>query len=140
MFVIMYSAGEVRGLERSREIIWNVVKGLMLGVCSYLIINGAVTLYINAGDLGDVVRFWDDTQFDGEFNLNELLTNEIALEGEVLMLGGDGRPIACQDGLDDIATDAGWTVERRWRRWNGGGRLHKDKLNLSDVEVCPDGQ
>ena len=114
MFVIMYSAGEVRGLERSREIIWNVVKGLMLGVCSYLIINGAVTLYINTGDLGDVVRFWDDTQFDGEFNLNELLTNEIALEGEVLMLGGDGRPIACQDGLDDIATDAGWT-------WNGGG-------------------
>ena len=114
MFVLMSSDGDSRGLERSREIIWNIVKGLMLGVCSYLIINGAVTLYINAGDLADVVRFWDDSEFAGEFNLDELLTNEVALEGEVLMLGGDGRPIACEDGLDGIATDAGW-------RWNGSG-------------------
>ena len=114
MFVLMSSEGDSRGLERSREVIWNIVKGLMLGVCSYLIINGAVTLYINAGDLADVVRFWDDSEFAGEFNLNELLTSEIALEGEVLMLGGDGRPISCKDGLDDIARNAGWT-------WNGSG-------------------
>lgn len=114
MFVLMSSEGDSRGLERSREVIWNIVKGLMLGVCSYLIINGAVTLYINAGDLADVVRFWDDTEFGAEFNLDELLTSEIALDGEVLMLGGDGRPIACEDGLEDIARDAGWT-------WNGGG-------------------
>lgn len=114
MFVLMSSEGDSRGLERSREMIWSIVKGLMLGVCSYLIINGAVTLYINAGDLADVVRFWDDSEFGAEFNLDELLASEIALEGEVLMLGSEGRPIACEDGLDDTATDAGW-------RWNGSG-------------------
>ncbi len=114
MFVLMSAGGDARGLERCRDIIWSVVKGLMLGVCSYLIINGAVTLYINAGDLGDIVRFWDESQFEGEFSLNELLSGEIALEGEVLMLGGDGRPVACQDGLEDIAQDAGWT-------WSGSG-------------------
>lgn len=114
MFVLMSSEGDSRGLERSREIIWSIVKGLMLGVCSYLIINGAVTLCINAGDLADVVRFWDDSEFGAEFNLDELLASEIALEGEVLMMGSEGRPIACEDDLDDTATDAGW-------RWNGGG-------------------
>ncbi len=114
MFVLMSSDGDSRGLERSRDIIWSIVKGLMLGVCSYLIINGAVTLYINAGDLEDVVRFWDDSQFDGEFNLDEVLASETALEGEVLMLGGDGRPIACKDSLEGIARNAGWT-------WNGNG-------------------
>ena len=114
MFVLMSSEGDSRGLERSREIIWKVVKGLMLGVSAYLLINGAVTLYINASDLGAVVRFWEDSQFEGEFDLNELLEGEVALEGEVLMLGGDGSPIACKDGLDDIATDAGWS-------WSGSG-------------------
>ena len=108
MFMLMSSGGEDRGVERSREIIWSVVKGLMLGVCSYLIINGAVTLYINAGNIDNVVRFWEDSRFEGEFNLNEVLTSEIAVEGEVLMLGDGGRPISCQDGLDDAAQEAGW--------------------------------
>ena len=114
MFMLMSSEGDSRGLERSREVIWNVVKGLMLGVCAYLIINGAVTLYINANDLAAVVRFWEESQFEGEFSLNDLLQGEIALEGEVLMLGGDGSPIACEDGLNTAARDAGWS-------WNGSG-------------------
>jgi len=108
MFVLMSSGGDTKGVERSREIIWSVVKGLMLGVCSYLIINGAVTLYINSADIGNVVRFWEESEFEGEFNLNELLTSEVAVEGEVLMLGGGGRPISCQEDLDDVAEDAGW--------------------------------
>ena len=108
MYLLMSSEGESRRLERCREAIWNVVKGLVLGVCSYLIINGAVTVYINSGDIGDVVRFWDDASFEGDFDLNELLDGEVALEGEVIMLDGAGRPVVCQDGLDQVAQDAGW--------------------------------
>ena len=85
-----------------------MVKGLVLGVCSYLIISGAVTLYINSADVSWVVRFWDDAAFEEEFDLNDLLEGEIALEGEVIMLDGAGRPVVCQDGLEQAALDAGW--------------------------------
>ncbi len=108
MYLLMASAGESRQLERCREVIWNVVKGLVLGVCSYLIINGAVTLYINSAGIGDVVRFWDDTTLQGEVDLDELLEGEVALEGEVIMLDGAGAPVVCRDGLAQVARDAGW--------------------------------
>ncbi len=108
MYLLMLAGDEARRLERCREVIWNVVKGLVLGVCSYLIISGAVTLYVNSADISRVVRFWDDAAFDDEFDLNELLEGEVALEGEVIMLEGAGRPVVCQDGLEQAARDAGW--------------------------------
>ena len=37
MYLLMSAGDESRRLERCREVIWNVVKGLVLGVCSYLI-------------------------------------------------------------------------------------------------------
>ena len=108
MYLLMSAGDESRRLERCREVIWNVVKGLVLGVCSYLIVSGAVTLYVNSADISRVVRFWDDAAFDGEFELNDLLGKEVALEGEVIMLDGAGRPVVCQDGLAQAARDAGW--------------------------------
>ncbi len=108
MYLLMLAGDEARRLERCREVIWNVVKGLVLGVCSYLIISGAVTLYINSADISRVVRFWDDAAFEEEFNLNDLLEGEVALEGEVIMLDGGGRPVVCRDGLEEAARDAGW--------------------------------
>lgn len=108
MYLLMLAGDESRRLERCREVIWNVVKGLVLGVCSYLIISGAVTLYVNSADISRIVRFWDDAAFDDEFDLNELLEGEVALEGEVIMLEGAGRPVVCRDGLEEAARDAGW--------------------------------
>ena len=108
MYLLMSAGDESRRLERCREVIWNVVKGLVLGVCSYLIVSGAVTLYINSADVSRVVRFWDDTAFEDEFELNDLLEGEVALEGEVIMLDGTGRPVVCRDGLEQAARDAGW--------------------------------
>ena len=108
MYLLMSAGDESRRLERCREVIWNVVKGLVLGVFSYLIVSGAVTLYVNSADISRVVRFWDDAAFDGEFELNELLEGEVALEGEVILLDGAGRPVVCQDGLEQAARDAGW--------------------------------
>ena len=108
MYLLMSAGDESRRLERCREVIWNVVKGLVLGVCSYLIINGAVTVYLNSAEVSRVVRFWDDAAFEGEFELNALLGGEVALEGEVIMLDGTGRPIVCRDGLEQAARDAGW--------------------------------
>lgn len=112
MYLLMLAGDESRRLERCREVIWNVVKGLVLGVCSYLIISGAVTLYVNSADISRVVRFWDDSAFDDEFDLNELLEGEVALEGEVIMLEGVGRPVVCRDGLEEAARDAGWVWVR----------------------------
>ena len=108
MYLLMSAGDESRRLERCREVIWSVVKGLVLGVCSYVIISGAVTLYINSADISRVVRFWDDAAFEEEFDLNELLEGEVALEGEVIMLDGAGRPVVCRDGLEQAALDAGW--------------------------------
>ena len=108
MYLLMLAGDEARRLERCREVIWNVVKGLVLGVCSYLIVSGAVTLYINSADISRVVRFWDDAAFAEEFDFDELLGGEVALEGEVIMLDGVGRPVVCRDGLEQAARDAGW--------------------------------
>lgn len=108
MYLLMSAADESRRLERCREVIWSVVKGLVLGVCSYLIISGAVTLYINSAEISRVVRFWDDAAFEEGFDLNRLLEGEVALEGEVIMLDGAGRPVICRDGLEQAARDAGW--------------------------------
>lgn len=108
MYLLMLAGDESRRLERCREVIWNVVKGLVLGVCSYLIVSGAVTLYINSADISRVVRFWDDAAFAEEFDFDELLGGEVALEGEVIMLDGAGRPVVCRGGLEQAARDAGW--------------------------------
>ena len=108
MYLLMLAGDESRRLERCREVIWNVVKGLVLGVCSYLIVSGAVTLYVNSADISRVVRFWDDAAFAEEFDFDELLGGEVALEGEVIMLDGAGRPVVCRDGLEQAARDAGW--------------------------------
>lgn len=108
MFLIIVSQGEARNLEKAREVIMNIVKGLLLGVCSYLVLNTAVTIFINASTVGEVVRFWEDSEFEGEFTLDSLLGRQYEQPGVVLMLDGEGNAIICKQVLDMEAREAGW--------------------------------
>lgn len=117
MILLIVSQGESKRLEQAREVILNVFKGLLLGICAYLVLNGIVTVVINAASPDQVVRFWEESQFEGEFNLDSLLARRVELEGVVLMLDSSSSPIVCESPLHQTAIDAGW-------RWDDEIMLH----------------
>ena len=110
MLLLAGSGGDARRLEDFRSKFWNLTKGLVVVLGGYVGINLAVSLAISISEIGNVVLFWDPMIFDGfDFSFDKILTSEIALEGETIMLQGSGKPVLCESSLETVAVEAGWT-------------------------------
>ena len=109
MLLLAGSAGDARKLDDFRSKFWNLTKGLVVVLLGYVGINLAVSLAISISEIGNVVLFWEPTPFDWfDFSIDQILQGEVALEGETIMLQGNGEPVLCESGLETIAADAGW--------------------------------
>lgn len=109
MVLLASSGGDPRRLERVRHAFWALVQALALMVTAYVVINFSVTFAFLISGVADIVLFWDPMVFDsGDFSLDKVLRDEVALKGEVLMLYGDSETILCEDPLGPAAVDAGW--------------------------------
>lgn len=109
MVMFASAGGDPRRLERVRHAFWAMVQALALMVTAYVVINFSVTFAFLISGVADIVLFWDPMVFDsGDFSLDKVLEDEVALKGEVLMLYGDAETILCQSSLDPAAVDAGW--------------------------------
>lgn len=107
-WLLMASGGESQKLDQSRDVLRNVLVGLTLSICSYLIISIAVSVVISTVGLPETVSFWSPETFDDEFGIGSLLDGkEYALQGEVLLLE-NGGPIICDEILEKTARDKGW--------------------------------
>ena len=107
--LLMAAEGEARKLDRARGVLLRTVVGLTASVCSYLIVSGAILLGVGVIGLPEVVTFWDAAVFEDEFGFHKLLPDNgenIALEGEVIMLNGDS-PVVCGPDVDSV-TDNKW--------------------------------
>ena len=110
MVILATAGGDPRRLERVRHAFWALVQALALMVTAYVLINFSVTFAFLISEVADIVLFWDPTIFDtGDFSLDKVLQDEVALKGEVLMLFGDSETILCESALDAEAVDAGWS-------------------------------
>ena len=109
MVMLASSGGDPRRLERVRYSFWVLVQALAVMVAAYVIINFSVTFAFLITGVTDIVLFWDPMIFDtGDFTLDRILQEEVALQGSVLMLTGESQAIICQDPLDALALEAGW--------------------------------
>ncbi|MCY4577526.1 MAG: hypothetical protein OXD31_00615 [Chloroflexi bacterium] len=110
MVMLATAGGDPRRLERVRHAFWALVQALALMVTAYVVVNFSVTFAFLISGVADVVLFWDPMIFEtGDFSLDKVLQDEVALEGEVLMLFGDSETILCESALDPTAVDAGWS-------------------------------
>lgn len=109
MVMLASSGGDPRRLERVRYSFWALVQALAVMVTAYVIINFSVTFAFLISGVTDIVLFWDPMIFDsGDFSLDKVLQEEVALEGSVLMLFGDSETVICENPLHSVALDAGW--------------------------------
>ena len=120
--LLMAAEGEARKVDRARGVLLRTVVGLTASVCSYLIVSGAILLGVGVVGLPEIVAFWDAAVFEDEFGLHKLLPDNaenIALEGEVIMLNGDS-PVVCGPDVDSVTAN-------KWRY----------KTNVTDAAAAP---
>ena len=120
-YMLMSAGGDPQRLDKGRAVFKSVLVGVAISVGSYLIVTGAVNIYVGASGVAQIVQFWDPAVFDDGLRLGELFTDtEIAVAGEVLLFGGS-VPVVCQDGLETAAVNAGWVWQDALRGIDGVG-------------------
>lgn len=114
-YLLVSSGGDEQRLDKGRETFRRVLIGAAIGVSSYLLVSIAVNIYVGATGLDEIVAFWDDSVFAGGVEYGELLghVNEIAFDGEVLLISDGDVPVVCMSSLDPAATAEGWSYSNR---------------------------